>query len=288
MGLGHRYGRRMQTISGIHYNWSLPGSRNDEYFGADPQLPPPLLPAAVPVRRLAGGVFELRRRARSTSCSAAAATRCTCRTAPRCAWGGWATRATRRPRSRSATTASRATRASLQDALTRPYPPYEAVGIRNPGGDYNQLATSLLQIENEFYGTIRPEARDPPRRAAAARAARARRRVRRGALHGPRSVRAGRHRRADTMRFLDIFLLHCLLTRQSARHARGDRRAGAQPAPRAARGREPGLRLERGAGEVPLVDWGAEILEASRRSPPRWTPCTRQRLPRRAGGRTRR
>jgi glutamate--cysteine ligase len=25
MGLAHRYGRRMQTISGIHYNWSLPG-----------------------------------------------------------------------------------------------------------------------------------------------------------------------------------------------------------------------------------------------------------------------
>src|SRR3990167_3376673 len=25
MGLGHRYGRRMQTISGIHYNWSMPG-----------------------------------------------------------------------------------------------------------------------------------------------------------------------------------------------------------------------------------------------------------------------
>ena len=25
MGLGHRYGRRMQTISGIHYNFSVPG-----------------------------------------------------------------------------------------------------------------------------------------------------------------------------------------------------------------------------------------------------------------------
>ena len=25
LGLSHRYGRRMQTISGIHYNWSLPG-----------------------------------------------------------------------------------------------------------------------------------------------------------------------------------------------------------------------------------------------------------------------
>src|SRR5437773_12249929 len=32
-GLSHRYGRRMQTISGIHYNFSLPDGRsNDEYF----------------------------------------------------------------------------------------------------------------------------------------------------------------------------------------------------------------------------------------------------------------
>src|SRR5437762_254143 len=34
MGLSHRYGRRMQTISGIHYNFSLPEQlANDEYFG---------------------------------------------------------------------------------------------------------------------------------------------------------------------------------------------------------------------------------------------------------------
>ena len=33
MGLGHRYGRRMQTISGIHYNWSLPEVTTAEYFG---------------------------------------------------------------------------------------------------------------------------------------------------------------------------------------------------------------------------------------------------------------
>ena len=31
-GLGLRYGRRMQTISGIHYNWSLPGVSSAEYF----------------------------------------------------------------------------------------------------------------------------------------------------------------------------------------------------------------------------------------------------------------
>jgi glutamate--cysteine ligase len=32
VGLGHRYGRRMQTISGIHYNWSLPGVYSEDYF----------------------------------------------------------------------------------------------------------------------------------------------------------------------------------------------------------------------------------------------------------------
>src|SRR6185369_4966140 len=32
VGLGHRYGRRMQTISGIHYNWSLPGVTTEQYF----------------------------------------------------------------------------------------------------------------------------------------------------------------------------------------------------------------------------------------------------------------
>ena len=31
-GLANRYGRRMQAISGIHYNWSLPGVGNAEYF----------------------------------------------------------------------------------------------------------------------------------------------------------------------------------------------------------------------------------------------------------------
>ncbi len=33
MGLGHRYGRRMQTISGIDANWSLPGVSSAEYLG---------------------------------------------------------------------------------------------------------------------------------------------------------------------------------------------------------------------------------------------------------------
>ena len=49
-------------------------------------------------------------------------------------------------------------RRSLNRALTKPYPPYEAIGLRD-GDDYRQLGTTLLQIENEFYGTIRPKPR---------------------------------------------------------------------------------------------------------------------------------
>ena len=149
--------------------------------------------------------------------------------------------------------------ASLQDALTRPYPAYEAIGIRNPGGEYNQLATSLLQIENEFYGTIRPK---------------------RVILPGERPLHALRERgveyvevrcmdldpfepvgiNAKTMSFLDVFLLHCLLSdsppdtpAEIAALSRNQLRA-------ASRGREPGLRLQRGASQVPLADWGAQIL----------------------------
>jgi glutamate--cysteine ligase len=89
MGLGHRYGRRMQTISGIHYNWSLPGVSSDEYFAT--------------IRNFRRHAFLLltlfgASPAVSTSCRNSASARCTCPTAPRCAWGAWDIRARHRPR----------------------------------------------------------------------------------------------------------------------------------------------------------------------------------------------
>jgi glutamate--cysteine ligase len=156
MGLSHRYGRRMQTISGIHYNWSLPEVTSEQYFalirnfrrqaflllylfGASP---------AVCSTFVAGRQHELQTLSDSTMYMPHG-------TSLRMGRLGY----------QSDAQASLAVSynsldgygASLQDALTRPYPAYEAVGIRNPGGDYNQLATTLLQIENEFYGTIRPK-----------------------------------------------------------------------------------------------------------------------------------
>ncbi|HEX6007507.1 MAG TPA: glutamate--cysteine ligase, partial [Burkholderiales bacterium] len=124
-----------------------------------------------------------------------------------------------------------------------------------------QLSTTLLQIENEFYGTIRPKRRIRP---------------------GERPLHALSERgveyvevrcmdldpfspigiKADTMRFLDVFLLHCLLSesppdtpQEIGAKARNQHRV-------ALRGREPELKLERRGGEVPLTDWADEVLGA--------------------------
>jgi glutamate--cysteine ligase len=265
-GLSHRYGRRMQTISGIHYNFSLPGVEDPNVayfslirnfrrhswlllylFGASP---------AACSSFVEGRKHELVELKRGTMYRPGA-------TSLRMGPLGY----------QSDAQASLAVSynclesygESLQDALTRPYPPYEAIGIREPGikgegvESYRQLATSLLQIENEFYGTIRPK---------------------RVIRQGERPLHALRERgveyvevrlmdldpfepvgiNAGTMRLLDLFLLHCLLGEsppdtpsEIASNARNQHRV-------AARGREAGLRLESGGKEIPLVNWGTRIL----------------------------
>jgi glutamate--cysteine ligase len=148
---------------------------------------------------------------------------------------------------------------SLHAALTQPYAPYEAIGIRNLGGEYNQLSTTLLQIENEFYGTIRPK---------------------RVIKSGERPLHALRERgveyievrcmdldpfvpvgiSAETMRFLDIFLLHCLLHDSPPDTPEEIAALGRNQHRTAAYGREPGLILEREHGTVRLTEWAAELL----------------------------
>ena len=261
MGLGHRYGRRMQTISGIHYNWSLPGVSSEEYFalirnfrrnafvllylyGASPALSPcfvegrehrlqPLgdagkalyLPYATSLRMGRLGYQSDAQASIHVSYNGL---------------DGYAN--------------------SLHQALTQPYPAYEQLGIRNPGGDYNQLGTSLLQIENEFYGTIRPK---------------------RTTHSGERPLHALRERgveyvevrlmdidpfeplgiNASTMRMLDVFLLHCLHTEspndspEEIIQLKNNQHLAAE------RGREPGLLLQRGNQQVLLRDWAKETLD---------------------------
>jgi glutamate--cysteine ligase len=268
MGLGHRYGRRMQTISGIHYNWSLPGLGSDDYFplirnfrrhafvllylfGASPALCPCFVAGRDhSLQPLAGP-------ADAATCEGARALHLPHATSLRMGRLGYQSDA-------QATLAVsynglQGYAASLYEALTRPYPAYEAIGIRNLGGEYNQLGTSLLQIENEFYGTIRPK---------------------RTVQSGERPLHALRERgveyvevrlmdldpfepvgiTAQTMRLLDVFLLHCLLSDSPPDTPEEIAALKRNQHLTAERGREDGLRLERGGAQVPLTAWGAEVL----------------------------
>jgi glutamate--cysteine ligase len=258
IGLAHRYGRRMQTISGIHYNWSMPGVGNEEYFslirnfrrhaflllylfGASPALCSSFV---------GGRKHELESLGDDTMYMPYG-------TSLRMGRLGYQSDA------QSSLAVSYngldGYAASLHGALTQPYPPYEAIGIVNPGGEYNQLATSLLQIENEFYGTIRPKRVIKP---------------------GERPLHALRERgveyvevrlldlnpfvptgiTAPTLRFIDVFLLHCLLADSPPDSPQEIAALGRNQHKTAAYGRQPGLALERGDSEMTLTDWGSELL----------------------------
>ena len=258
MGLAHRYGRRMQTISGIHYNWSLPGVSDAEYFGLIRNF-----------RRQAFLLLYLFGASPAACSSFVAGRRHELQTlTPGTVYMPYGTSLRMgRLGYQSDAQASLAVSynslegyaASLHEALTRPYPAYEKVGILNPGGEYNQLATSLLQIENEFYGTIRPKRVIRP---------------------GERPLHALRERgveyvevrlmdldpfvpvgiKAQTIRFLDVFLLHCLLSDSPDDTPQEIAALGRNQHRTAAFGRDPSVMLERDGREVKLTDWGAEIV----------------------------
>jgi len=259
MGLSYRYGRRMQTISGIHYNFSVPGIGSDGYFALIRNfrrlswLPLYLFGAspAVCTSFIEGRRHELQELAPGTMYLPHA-------TSLRMGRLGYQSDA--QSNLHVSYNNLKSYSASLQEALTRPYPPYEKIGIRD-GDSYRQLSTSLLQIENEFYSPIRPKRRIKP---------------------GERPLHALRERgveyvevrlmdldpftpvgiTAQTMRFLDILLLHCLLedsppdTPQELETIARNKLRGAQE------GRKPGLRLERRGDALTLAEWGKEVLDA--------------------------
>ena len=45
----------------------------------------------------------------------------------------------------------------IKFAITSPYPEFEGMGLKNNSGDYHQISSGIIQIENEFYDSIRPK-----------------------------------------------------------------------------------------------------------------------------------
>ena len=142
--------------------------------------------------------------------------------------------------------------------ITTPHPPWEALGVRD-GEEYRQLNANLLQMENEFYSSVRPK--QPTRRGERPTEALQRRGVRYVELRSidldPESPIGLTEER---MAFLEVFMLFCLLS-DSPPLDPAERRAIDENQNRVAvRGRDPSATLVRGGAEVPLRSWAREIL----------------------------
>ena len=226
-GLGYRYGRKMQAIAGIHYNFSMPDEfwpayqsfskstqsvsafRSDRYFalirnfrryswllnylfGASPIMDSSFF-AQQPAELVQFGQQTLG---------------LPFATSLRMSGMGYQSQA-----QASLAVSYNHLDCYLRDlelAMNRRYPAYEKIGI-DVNGNHRQLNSNVLQLENELYSDIRPK---------------------RVAMAGERQLTALRNRGveyievrtldvnpllpvgidAEQIRFLDAFLLYCLLS----------------------------------------------------------------------------
>jgi glutamate--cysteine ligase len=152
--------------------------------------------------------------------------------------------------------------ATLSRAILQPHPDYKKFPA-GQDGEYQQLNDSLLQIENEFYSPIRPKrvarSGEPPL-CALTRAGIEYIEVRCVDINPFSSVGID----AGQMRFLDTFLLYCLLQESPPCVDEEQTAQGANLEAVVNRGRLPGLMLSRVDGNTTLAEWADELLDAMR------------------------
>lgn len=276
-GLGNRYGRLMQTISGIHYNFSLPkgfwktyaeacSSKDDQklrdqayfalirnfrryswlliyLFGASPAVCKSFVRNNVGLESMDKATLYL---PYSTSLR----------------MGKLGYQSEAQSSLHISYNSLENYNKSMREALTTAYPPYKKIGIKKDG-EYQQLNEALLQIENEFYGSIRPK-----------------RRVASGerpltALNA-RGVEYVEVRCLDLnpflvngidvtqVKFLDLFLLFCLLT-DSPKDSKTESASIQYNQLRVVeQGRDTSTILRDGSSKKTILDWAAELLEAAK------------------------
>jgi glutamate--cysteine ligase len=152
--------------------------------------------------------------------------------------------------------------ATLTRAVNQPYEPYQKIGTKIDG-EWVQLSTNVIQIENEYYSTIRPK---------------------RVIRTGERPIQALCNRgvqyievrcmdvdpyepvgiNVQTGRFLDVFLLFCALEESPLITPECGELLARNFGRTVKEGRRPGLLLKRDGGEVTLKDWGLEIMDRLR------------------------
>jgi glutamate--cysteine ligase len=278
-GLGHRYGRRMQTIAGIHYNFSMPEPfwiwlqqtcgdtrplnefTTDRYlglirnfqrwswmlvylFGASPAVCSSFLKG-----RDDHGLTPLDTEHSTYHLPDATSLR----------MGGLGYNSEAQRSLQVCYNQLDSYIETLRAAIVKPHPAYQQIP-KQLDNEYQQLSDCLLQIENEFYSPIRPK-----------------RVSRRGepSLHALAcgGIEYIEVRCLDVnpllplgiddtqIRFLDLFLLYCLLDDSSACTPSEQSQQALNFDAVVTRGRSPDLMLHNGDATLTLQAWGLSIIE---------------------------
>ncbi|HEY9033242.1 MAG TPA: glutamate--cysteine ligase [Pseudomonadales bacterium] len=279
IGLGHRYGRAMQTISGIHYNFSL-----SDKFWARYQ---PLLGDNQPLSQFKTeqyfGLMRNFRRLAPLLVYLTGSSPALCKSFLQGHDGHHLDTLDDKTLYREYATSlrmsdlgyqSNAQKAlfvcynsldnyirTLRHGITETYPPYQAIGLKDGQGHYRQLNTALLQIENEFYSTIRPKrvtaSGEAPINA-----------LRRGGVEyiEVRCLDVNPFTAcgidAETLRFVDVFLLYCLLEPSPPLAGDECHQVDANLARVVNDGRKPGLVIVDNGQPVDFHQWANDHLAA--------------------------
>ncbi|MCE3251755.1 MAG: glutamate--cysteine ligase [Cellvibrio sp.] len=281
VGLGHRYGRAMQTIAGIHYNFSLP---DDFWRALQNQSGDQQTLQDFKTARYFGLIRNFRRNfwlliylfgASPAVCSCFVNNRAhklqPFPAAPQTMYLPYATSL----RMGDLGYQSDAQKSLVVDynnlddylktlcgAITQSHPAYEQIGVKDGAGAYQQLNSSLLQIENEFYSSIRPK-RTTERGETALQALRLR-----GVEYVEvRCVDLNPYEplgiTIEQMEVMDAFLLYCLLSDSPEKDEREFYQGQENQKRIVNSGRAPALELLRGDHSVSMRSWAQEILQGS-------------------------
>lgn len=279
LGLGHRYGRAMQTIAGIHYNFSIP----DELWQA---LQAQQNNSQTLQDFKSEGYFKLIRNFRRYAwlllyLLGAAPAVCRSFVANRnhhLGPVGQDSHSLYKPYATSLRMGDLGYQSdaqsslnisynsleqyvsSLRNSLAKPYDAYDQIGLKDNQGNYQQLNTHLLQIENEFYSAIRPKRTAAPDETPLQALQR----------HGVEYIEVrcldvnplipcGID--AQTIRFLDTFLLFCLFCESPQTSEQESLDLSHNMLRTVYGGRDPELLLRQGDTETRLRTWGAGVLQ---------------------------
>jgi glutamate--cysteine ligase len=275
-GLGLRYGRQMQTIAGVHFNYSLADSfwpryqqilgndRNEDDFRSDHYL------GLIRNFRRFGWLILYLFGASPAMCKSFAGDAAIAMpslnaetlyepygTSLRMSDLGYSNQ--NQSRINISLNSLDSYIRDLTNAIQTPEPEYEKIGVK-VDGRYRQLNANRLQLENEYYSSIRPKR-------VAASGERPTAALRRGGIEYVeiRSLDINFNDPAginqNTMRFIEAFLIYCLLEDSASFDGEALAETARNQTQTAKCGRDPAFRLCRDGREVNLQVWAREILD---------------------------